>query len=103
MQIKLERVYYMPKELEEGVLYLSEEFGVAAHLCPCGCKTKIVTPIGPVDWSFSEIKGKPTLHPSIGNWQLPCRSHYWIIKGVIKWSYPWTEEEVETGRKAEEK
>lgn len=93
----------MPKELQEGVLYVSEEFGVAAHLCPCGCGNKVVTPLGPTDWFFSENKGMPTLDPSIGNWQIPCRSHYWIIDGFIHWSTQWTEEEIIDGREAEKR
>lgn len=101
--IKLLRVHYMPKELEPGILYVSEEFGVAGHVCPCGCGNKIITPIGPTDWSFSEVDGKPTLYPSIGNWQIPCRSHYWITEGIIEWSYQWTEEQIKAGKRTEEK
>lgn len=102
-RIKLFKTEYIPKELETGFLYVSLEFGVACHLCPCGCGSKVVTPIGPTDWSFFEEKGEPTLYPSIGNWQFPCRSHYWIDKGLIKWSYQWDEEEILIGRQMEEK
>lgn len=102
-RIKLLKVHYLPKELEEGFLYVSEEFGVAGHLCPCGCKNKIITPLDKTEWSFKEIMNKPTLYPSIGNWQLPCKSHYWIIDGIIEWSYPWSEEQIIEGREAEEK
>ena len=68
----------MPKELASGILYVSEEFGTAAHLCPCGCGSKIRTPLGPADWGFVETEFGPTLDPSIGNWQRACQSHYWI-------------------------
>jgi|TARA_R110000782_G_scaffold80846_3_gene159792 hypothetical protein len=101
-RIKLLKVHYLPKELEEGFLYVSEEFGVAGHLCPCGCKNKIITPLDPTEWSFKEFNNKPTLFPSIGNWQLPCKSHYWITDGVIEWSYQWSEEQIIEGREAEE-
>lgn len=101
-RIKLLKVHYLPNELEEGLLYVSEEFGVAGHLCPCGCKNKIITPLDKTEWSFKEIMNKPTLYPSIGNWQLPCKSHYWIIEGTIEWSYPWSEEQIIEGREAEE-
>lgn len=101
-RIKLLKVHYLPKELEEGFLYVSEEFGVAGHLCPCGCKNKIITPLDKTEWSFKEIMNKPTLYPSIGNWQLPCKSHYWIIEGIIEWSYPWSEEQIIEGREAED-
>lgn len=102
-RIKLIEVHYLPKQLEEGFLYVSKEFGIAGHLCPCGCKNKIITPLDSTEWSFREDNGKPTLYPSIGNWQLPCKSHYWINNGLIDWSYEWTEKQIIEGRQAEEK
>jgi len=101
-KITLLHVQYMPKELESGILYVSKEFEVAGHLCPCECGNKIITPLGYTEWTFSEFKNKATLYPSIGNWQLPCRSHYWITNGEIQWSYKWTEKQIEAGRRAEE-
>lgn len=101
-KIKLQHVHFLPKELESGILYVSLEYGIAGHLCLCGCGNKVITPLGPAEWSFSETNNKPTLHPSIGNWQLPCQSHYCIIKGNIEWSYQFTEEQIAAGRKAEE-
>lgn len=102
-KIILQRVHYMPKAFEPGILYVSEEFSVAGHLCPCGCGNKIITPLGPTDWKFVEEDGKATLDPSIGNWQIPCRSHYWITDGEIDWSYQWTDRQIRAGRKAEKK
>ena len=102
-EIKLLKIEYLPNDLEPGVLYVSEEFGIAGHLCPCGCKTKIMTPLDPSEWSFKELNNKPTLFPSIGNWQLPCKSHYWIREGMIEWSDEWSEEEIIKGRIAEER
>ena len=102
-KLSLNMVHYMPKELEPGILYVSDEFGVAGHMCPCGCGNKIITPLGPTDWSLTIKKGKPTLYPSIGNWQLPCRSHYWVKDGSIMWSYSWSEEQIVAGRQKEEK
>lgn len=101
--IKLQRVQYMPSSLDPGVLYVSEEFNVAGHLCPCGCGNKIITPLGPTEWSFTSDDDKPTLYPSIGNWQLPCRSHYWVLDGEIEWSYQWSEKQIKAGREAEDK
>jgi hypothetical protein len=102
MRIELQHVHYMPKELKPGVLYVSEEFGTAAHLCACGCGSKIRTPLGPTEWSFEVTDSGPTLHPSVGNWQLACKSHYWIDMGEIKWSGKWTPEAIAAGRLAEE-
>ncbi|OCZ54233.1 hypothetical protein A7D23_05535 [Dehalobacter sp. TeCB1] len=101
-KIKLQRVHYMPKELEQGVLYVSEEFRAAAHLCACGCGAKIRTPLGPTEWSFSETPDGPTLYPSIGNWQQPCQSHYFIRNGQVVWAPKWMPGQIEAGRAAEE-
>lgn len=101
MRIELERVQYMPKALEPGILYFAEEYGAAAHLCACGCGTKIRTPIAPTEWAIYEGTKGVTVRPSVGNWQHPCRSHYLITDGVIDWRDEWTEEEVLTGRKRE--
>lgn len=102
--IRLVYVHYVPPQLEPGILYVSKEFEVAAHLCPCHCNNKIVTPLGKTEWLFQERKGKATLYPSLGNWQLPCRSHYWITGGKIVWSYQFTEKEIQevyAGEKAQ--
>lgn len=103
MKLRLQRVHYMPKILEPGVLYVSEEFGAAAHLCPCGCGSKVRTPLGPTDWTLHDTVNGPTLFPSIGNWLLPCRSHYLITEGRIVWCTKWTPEQIAAGRLAEEK
>lgn len=101
-KIRLQRMHYMPMELEQGVLYVSEEFETAAHLCACGCGSKIRTPLGPTEWSFEETPAGPSLSPSIGNWQQPCQSHYWIRRGAIVWSGQWTPEQIEAGRRREQ-
>lgn len=102
MKIELQRVQYMPKELKPGVLYVSEEFGAAAHLCPCGCGSKIRTPLGPTEWALEETDDGPTLRPSVGNWQQACQSHYWIYRGQVIWSDKWTPEQIDAGRRYEE-
>ena len=102
MKIRLERVYYMPKDLSPGVLYVSEEFGAAAHLCACGCGAKVRTPLGPTEWSLKETDGRPTLRPSVGSWQLACQSHYLITGGQVVWAKRWTAEQIANGRRREE-
>ncbi len=92
----------MPKVLAPNVLYVSKEYSVAGHLCACGCGNKVVVPLGPAEWAFSEHKGLPTLWPSIGNWQLACRSHYLITDGQIQWSHKWSDKQIAAGRSAEE-
>src|SRR3954447_16703840 len=60
------------------------EYATAVHLCACGCGSKVVTPFGPPDWQLT-FDGTVTLSPSIGNGQLPCRSHYYIHQDQIRW------------------
>jgi hypothetical protein len=100
-KIRLVRVQYVPRALEHGLLYLSEEFAAAVHLCACGCGEKVSTPLGPTEWRLKEMLAGPSLTPSIGNWQLPCQSHYWINSGNVIWHGAWTQEEILAGREAE--
>lgn len=102
MRIELQIVHYMPKELKPGILYVSEEFGAAAHLCACGCGTIVRTPLGPTEWSLEKTEHGPSLDPSVGNWQEPCKSHYWIERGEVKWAKKWSPEEIAKGRRREE-
>jgi len=101
-RLRLERVHYMPKVLEPGVLYVSEEFGAAAHLCACGCGAKIRTPLAPTEWTLKDTSDGPSLSPSVGNWQQSCRSHYWIWRGEVQWHGDWTDAQVQAGRRRED-
>lgn len=78
---------YIPDELEDGKLYISEKFGVAIHLCACGCKVKTVTPIGENEWTLSKNNDMVTLRPSIGNFkgENPYHAHYYITDNKIEW------------------
>jgi hypothetical protein len=102
-KIRLLRVQYVPRALEHGLLYVSEEFGAAVHLCACGCGAKVSTPLGPTEWSLKETPAGPSLRPSVGNWQLPCQSHYWISSGNVIWHGAWSQEEIVAGREREER
>jgi hypothetical protein len=101
MRFRIERVHYMPRDLEPGVLYVSEEFKTAAHLCACGCRAKIRTPLGPTEWKVKGDTEGPSLWPSVGNWQRGCRSHYVIARGDVVWCETWSDDEVAAGRAAE--
>lgn len=98
MRYRSECVHFMPKQLQPGVLYVSDEFSTAAHLCACGCGTKIRTPLGATEWKITETPYGPTLWPSVGNWQQRCRSHYVISRGKVLWGAQWTEEQIRVGR-----
>lgn len=102
MKFEIRAVHYMPKELRPGILYVSKEFDIAIHLCACGCGSKVKTPLGSTEWSVKKTKTGPTLRPSVGNWQQPCQSHYWITGGKVEWAEEWTPEEIATGRRHEE-
>lgn len=74
----------IPALPEAETLYVSMEYQTAVHLCACGCGFKVVTPLGPHDWVLI-FDGTVTLRPSVGNGQLPCRSHYYIRNDLIDW------------------
>lgn len=102
MRFAVQAVDFMSKHLEPGILYVSERFGTAVHLCACGCGSKVNTPLGPTDWAVENSSSGPSLWPSIGNWQRPCKSHYWIKDGEVIWAEQWTEGQVQAGRREEE-
>lgn len=102
MKFRLQKVLYMPKQLEPGILYVSYEYGTSAHLCACGCGAKIRTPLGPTEWSIDETSSGPTLWPSVGNWQQACKSHYVIYRGDVRWAGQWTEAQILAGRRQEQ-
>ncbi len=94
-------VEYIPEAIEEGILYISMEHCVAIHLCACGCKNKVVTPISPIDWNITYDGISISLFPSIGNWNFECKSHYWITKSKVEFAREWSFEEIKRARKKE--
>ncbi|MCD2173967.1 DUF6527 family protein [Rhizobium sp. C4] len=84
--------------MDDGVLYISEEFGTAAHNCCCGCGVKIVTPLKPGKWEMKNENGLVTLHPSIGNWSSACQSHYVIARNEIRWTRAFSADEIQANR-----
>lgn len=97
-QLSPELVEFIPEQLADGVIYISKRYKTAAHKCCCGCGEEVITPLNPTDWSLRMEGQLVTLHPSIGNWSFTCRSHYWIRKSKIVWSYQMTQQEIERGR-----
>lgn len=93
-----ELVDFIPEQLKEGILYISEPYKTAAHKCCCGCGEEVITPLNLTDWKVKIQGNRVTLHPSIGNWSFACRSHYWIRNGEIVWSYQMSEKEIQRGR-----
>ncbi|MBI5066930.1 MAG: hypothetical protein HZB56_01735 [Deltaproteobacteria bacterium] len=77
----------VPEVLEDGVLYVSIRFSTVIHKCCCGCGHEIVTPLSrKTGWQLTFDGESISLHPSIGNRALPCRSHYWIESNKVVWA-----------------
>ena len=86
---KTQFVDRMPSDdmLEEGILYMAPHFHIAVHKCMCGCGEKVVTPLrGETNgWTWSFDEANASLYPSVGNFQQPCKSHYFFTHGKISW------------------
>ena len=94
MRLRNEFVDHIPEQVDDGVLYVSMRFGTVVHQCACGCGEEVVTPLGPVEWRLTYDGRTVSLEPSIGNWSFPCRSHYWIDEGTVRWARGFSEAEV---------
>lgn len=94
-------VKFIPKELEDDILYISLDFCTVVHKCCCGCGNEVVTPLSPTDWKLNFDGESISLYPSIGNWNFDCKSHYWIKNNKIKWARKWSKEEINIGRQQE--
>jgi Family of unknown function (DUF6527) len=84
-RIGYEFVQHIPRELEEGVLYVSLEYAVTAHRCCCGCGAEVSLPLAPVEWKLIFDGPEVSLTPSIGRPGWPCESHYIIRQGRVLW------------------
>ncbi|KKU18959.1 MAG: hypothetical protein A2119_02640 [Candidatus Colwellbacteria bacterium GWA2_46_10] len=102
MKLSHKFVKNIPDTLENGVVYVSMDYSTAIHKCCCGCGNEIVTPLSPTDWKLSFDGETISLYPSIGNWSLPCQSHYWITDNEVEWASRWTKRQIERGRIEEE-
>jgi hypothetical protein len=97
-QLEHQFVDDIPEPLDSGVLYVSIRYATAVHLCCCGCGREVVTPFSPAQWRVTFDGETVSLHPSIGNWNLPCRSHYVIRNGRVVEAGQWSDEEVAFGQ-----
>lgn len=93
-ELTLKYVETMPEKKEDGILYVSKRFGLAIHLCACGCGGQVVTPLNGSwngwdkshGWDYTEHgDGTVTLSPSIGNFEFRCKSHYFIRRNKVVW------------------
>lgn len=77
------------KDFKDAHVYISEKYKVSIHKCLCGCGEKTVLPINSIingkDHGWKLIKkenGKISFTPSVGNFQLTCKSHYIITNNI---------------------
>jgi Family of unknown function (DUF6527) len=96
-QLRHEFVEFVPDRLEPCILYISVQYKTMAHLCCCGCGKKVVTPISPTGWQLTYDGRTVSISPSVGNWNLDCRSHYFISGNQVRWAGQWSREMIEAG------
>lgn len=93
MMYTLKKVEKTPKELEEGVVYLNVEYELATLKCACGCGHKVVL-LYPDGHSVIDDGGYATIYPSVGVWDAPCRSHFFVTQGQVEWCNSWSDEKI---------
>jgi len=81
----------LPELIESNKLYIVQEDGENWHasmICPCGCGVVLHMNLLPDDdpcWTIEQHwTGLSSLRPSVWR-QKTCRSHFWFIKGRIRW------------------
>ena len=88
--IEVKNVEYIPLaiDMKQGVLYYSEKFKTAGHLCLCGCNMPVFTPVNKNPntyksdfWNLSVNNKGVTMTPSLFH-RIGCKSHYIITNGV---------------------
>lgn len=97
--LKHEFVEFVPEKLEEHTVYISIPYATVSHLCVCGCGHEVVTPLSPTDWQLTFNGESVSLDPSIGNWSFPCRSHYFVRRNRVRWSYEMSAKEIKALRR----
>jgi hypothetical protein len=64
---------------------------------------KVVTPISPVGWQLTFDGETVTLFPSVGSWNFPCRSHYFVRRDTVVSGENMSQYEIERGRARDQK
>jgi Family of unknown function (DUF6527) len=77
-----------PELLQPATLYVSTKYRAIVHLCLCGCGEKVLLNLDPHGWSFTFDGRSISIHDSVGNVGLPCRSHYIVRKNQVTWLPP---------------
>lgn len=86
-------VEFIPGKIQNGIIYISVKFKIIVHNCACGCGNKIVLPLDKSDGWILKYDGESiSLSPSVGNWDLLCKSHYFITDNRVVWCYSWNKQ-----------
>lgn len=101
MKLEHRFVGEIPDVLDNDVLYISLEHRTTIHKCCCGCDNETVLPLSPSEWKLTFDGESISMNPSVGNWNFPCRSHYWIRSGQIRWAEQWSDEQIAAGQARE--
>lgn len=100
-EVTFEFVDLLPKELADGVLYISLEHRTVVHKCCSGCDERVVIGLSPAQWKLTFDGETISLYPSIGNGALPCNSHYWIRENKVLWAKPLTSAQTRRSQRAD--
>ena len=90
---RVERVHRLPEALAENVVYVSDEYELAALKCACGCGHRISLLLGD-GHKVDEFEGLADISPSIGVWDSPCKSHFWVRNGKVLWAEEFSDAEI---------
>ena len=101
MRFQHKFVDFIPDIIEEGILYISLDYGTVIHKCACGCGSEVNTPLAPTGWKMIYNGEAISLKPSVGNWSFDCKSHYWITKNEVEWSLKWSDKTIREVRAIE--
>lgn len=93
MTYRVDRVERLPEVLADNVVYVSDEYELAALKCACGCGHRVTLLLGD-GHQVQELDGLATIWPSIGVWDAPCKSHFWIRNGNVVWGQQFSDAEI---------
>jgi len=87
-EVTYEFVDSAPAVLVPGRMYISIKYRAIVHLCLCGCGEKVLLRLAPEDWSVTFDGRSISIHDSVGNVGIPCRSHYIVRRNHVTWLSP---------------
>ncbi len=85
----------IPKQLQQGVVYHTAKFKLAALLCACGCGHRVLLLV-PDSHEVLSQEGRATIRPSIAVCDGSCKSHYFVTGGEVEWLPAFTAGEVKS-------